>query len=410
MKPRVLFSHPTGNANVRAALAGLSAAGILAEFHTAITAFPGNAWNRFGKEFRRRSFDPSLRPLTVQHPGRELVRMIAARLKLNPLIRHETGAFCIDAVFQAQDKAVARRLKNCPDKFSAVYAYEDGARASFIAAKQLGLRRIYDLPIAYWQTLRQLLAEESERLPAWRVTLGGGVSDSEKKLQRKTEELALAELVVCPSLFVARSLPENARGKKIVVAPFGSPTNSVGKKEFSAAPKKLRVLFAGSMSQRKGLGDLFAAMQQLKRVNVELVVMGAPQAPSEFYRSQFAGFTHEPVRPHADVLKLMQTCDVFCLPSIVEGRALVMQEAMSQGLPLIITANTGGEDLIEEGQTGFLVPIRNANKIAEKISWLAENRSALPEMSRAAQAKAAALTWENYGRTIASEISALNHP
>lgn len=409
MNPRILFSHPTGNANVRAALAGLSAVGMLAEFHTSIAAFPGGFWNRLGKEFQRRSFDPSLRPLTVQHPGRELTRMFAARLKLDFLVRHETGAFCIDAIYQAQDKALARRLKKFPKKFSAVYAYEDEARESFAAAKELGLRRIYDLPIAYWQTLRQLLAEESERLPAWRVTLGGGVSDSEKKLQRKTEELELADMVVCPSQFVARSLPESARGKKIIVTPFGSPVNAVTQKEFSSASKKLRVLFAGSMSQRKGLGDLFAAMNQLKRVDVELVVMGSPQAPSEFYRSQFAGFTHEGARPHADVLKLMQTCDVFCLPSIVEGRALVMQEAMSQGLPLIITANTGGEDLIDEGRTGFLVPIRSAEKIAEKISWFAEHRTALPEMSRAAQAKAAALTWENYGQLIASEISALNH-
>jgi glycosyltransferase involved in cell wall biosynthesis len=409
MNPRILFSHPTGNANVRAALAGLSAAGMLAEFHTAIAAFPGGAWGWLGKGFQRRSFDPSLRPFTVQHPWRELTRMIASKLKLNSLVNHETGVFCIDAIYQAQDKAAARRLKKFPKKFSAVYAYEDGARESFAAAKELGLRRIYDLPIAYWQTLRQLLAEEAERLPAWKVTLGGGVSDSEKKLQRKTEELELADMVVCPSQFVARSLPETARDKKIIVTPFGSPPNAPEKKDFSSTSKKLRVLFAGSMSQRKGLGDLFAAMKQLNHNDVELVVMGAPQAPLEFYRSQFAGFTHEPPRPHADVLKLMQTCDVFCLPSIVEGRALVMQEAMSQGLPLIVTANTGGEDLIEEGRTGFLVPIRSAEKIAEKIAWFADHRAALPEMSRAAQAKAAALTWENYGRTIASEVSKFNH-
>ena len=409
MNPRLIFSHPTGNANVRAALAGLEAAGMLAEFHTTIAAFPGSVWSRLGKEFQRRSFKPSLRPLTVQHPGRELARMVAARFKLDSLTRHETGVFCIDAIYHAADKAVARRLISAPKKFSAVYAFEDGARESFAAAKKLGRRRIYDLPIAYWQTLRHLLAEEAERLPAWKITLGGGVSDSEKKMQRKTEELELAEMVVCPSQFVARSLPESARLKKIIIVPFGSPAKAIEKKEFSAAPKKLRVLFAGSMSQRKGLGDLFAAMNLLKRTDVELVVMGAPQAPLEFYRSQFSGFTHESVRPHAAVLKLMQTCDVLCLPSIVEGRALVMQEAMSQGLPLIITANTGGEDLIAEGTTGFLVPIRSAEKIAEKISWFADHRAALPEMSRAAQEKAGAMTWENYGAAIATEISKLNH-
>jgi glycosyltransferase involved in cell wall biosynthesis len=104
----------------------------------------------------------------------------------------------------------------------------------------------------------------------------------------------------------------------------------------------------------------------------------------------------------------MRGCDVFCLPSIVEGRALVMQEAMSQGLPLIITPNTGGEDLIDEGVTGFLVPIRRPDEIAFKIAWFSDNRAALPEMSRAAQVKASQLTWEAYGKTIVKAVLDLN--
>ena len=114
----------------------------------------------------------------------------------------------------------------------------------------------------------------------------------------------------------------------------------------------------------------------------------------EFYRGELKDFTFEAGRPNAGVLELMRSCDVFCLPSLAEGRALVMQEAMSQGLPLLITPNTGGEDLIEEGVTGFLVPIRRPDQIAEKISWFADNRAALPQMSRAAQNKASQLTWE----------------
>jgi glycosyltransferase involved in cell wall biosynthesis len=405
----ILFSHPTGNANVRAALTGLLEAGLLGEFHTSIATYPGNLWDRLGKtragrELQRRSFDPRLRALTVQHPARDLARMLAARLKFEALIRHETGRFCIDAIYQAQDRAVAARLRSQPKMFTGVYTYEDGALATLKAAAELNLRRVYDLPIAFWTTLRHLLAEEAERLPAWKITLGGGVSDSEPKLERKNQELELAEVIVCPSHFVARSLPESARlQKKVVVTPFGSPP---GAAEMAPEKKngKLRVLFAGSMSQRKGLGDLLAAMRLLKRSDIELVVMGSPQAPMEFYRHEFPGFVHEPNRPHEEVLGLMRRCDVLCLPSIVEGRALVMQEAMSQGLPLLITPNTGGEDLIDEGVTGFLVPIRSADRLADKINWFAEHRADLPEMSRAAQARAARLTWAAYGQTVAGAV------
>jgi glycosyltransferase involved in cell wall biosynthesis len=411
----LLFSHPTGNANVRAALIGLLEAGILREFHTTIASYPGNAWDflgksHWGREFNRRKFDERLRPLTIQHPLREMGRMLANRLKLHQLVHLETGSFCIDAVYRAQDRAAAKRLRKFAKSYSGVYTYEDGALETLTAARELNIKRIYDLPIAYWQTLRQLLAEEAERLPGWKITLGGGISDSEEKLNRKTKEFELAEVVVCPSQFVARSFPENARTlKKIVVAPFGSPpVSSFISSVPVVAGKKLRVLFAGSMSQRKGLGDLFAAMRLLNRNDVELVVMGTPQAPMEFYRKDLNGFAYEPSRPHQEVLELMRSCDVFCLPSIVEGRALVMQEAMSQGLPLIITPNTGGEDLIDEGITGFLVPIRRADQIAERIAWFADNRSALCEMSRAAQTKAGELTWDMYGKTIANAVRNLD--
>jgi glycosyltransferase involved in cell wall biosynthesis len=158
------------------------------------------------------------------------------------------------------------------------------------------------------------------------------------------------------------------------------------------------------MTQRKGLADLFAAIKVVKSKEIELVVMGSPLAPMEFYRSEFADFIYEEPRPHARVLELMESCDVLALPSIVEGRALVQQEAMSCGLPLIVTKNAGGEDLTEEGRTGFLVPIRAPEAIAEKLDWFAANRDKLPEMKRAAFEKAATLTWERYVNLILKAI------
>jgi glycosyltransferase involved in cell wall biosynthesis len=58
-------------------------------------------------------------------------------------------------------------------------------------------------------------------------------------------------------------------------------------------------------------------------------------------------------------------------------------------LPIIVTPNTGGQDLVEPERTGFLVPMRSPEKLAEKFNWFADHRDRLPEMSQAAQAKAA---------------------
>ena len=59
------------------------------------------------------------------------------------------------------------------------------------------------------------------------------------------------------------------------------------------------------------------------------------------------------------VREIMKEHDALILPSIIEGRALVQQEALSCGLPIIVTPNAGGEDLIEKGITGYIVPIRS---------------------------------------------------
>jgi glycosyltransferase involved in cell wall biosynthesis len=413
---KIVLSHPTGNRNVRAVIAALAGAEFLHEFDTTLSANPTAAWLKIlpsgiRQEWLRRSFPAPANQIWT-HPFREISRMVLPKIGMGRYLKHETGWASIDAVYQDFDKAVAGRLlqKAKNKKLNAVYAYEDGALATFKQAKKLGLTCIYDLPIAYWETSRKLLYEEAARLPQWAPTLKGGIQDSVEKLERKTQELELADMVVGPGTFVMGSLPSWAKGKKIVMIPFGSPEekNEAGpevKKQDNNHDRPLRVLFAGSMSQRKGLGDLFGAMKILNRSDIELVVMGSLMAPMEFYRNEYPDFTYEPGRSNEQVLALMSTCDVFCLPSIVEGRALVMQEAMSQGLPLIITANTGGQDLItSDGNTGFLVPIRSPQSIAEKLSWMLDHRAETKEMGRKAKEHAQTYTWKKYGDEIVDSI------
>lgn len=453
----IVVSHPTGNRNVRAVLAALHQQGMLGAFHGTLAIPAAAKWPallpvRLRPEFERKRYELPAE-LIHAHPAREVLRMAALRLGWAGWVRHETGPFCVDRVYHGLDRTVAEVLG--ASRLTGVYAYEDGALASFQCARELGVRRIYDLPIAYWETLRRLIQEERDRLPEWAGTLGGGLSDSPAKLERKTRELELAEMVVTPGSFVADSLPSWARNKVVVQSPFGSPpplaeelavAAEQARRSRAAAGQPLRVLFAGSMGQRKGLGDLMAAVRCLGRRDVELVVMGSLQADAGFYQTQCPGFRYETGRPHAQVLELMRSCDVFCLPSIVEGRALVMQEAMSQGLPLIITPNTGGADLVDDGEaasscsapggitaplevsdrrgeraatghaggpdfrrsaTGFLVPIRAPEAIAEALAWCADHRDATVAMGRAARAKAARYTWEAYGKRVVSQIGAL---
>ena len=409
----ILLSHPTGNEFVRAALAAFDRAGMLGEFWTTVSwdskspidrALPP----RLREILRRRSFAKTIRSRTRTVPVREMIRLFAGTIGITS--RHETGSFSVDAVLRELDRKVAERLRKIepPQAVDSVYAYEDGALESFRAARERGFKRIYDLPIAFWQTTQRLLREEAERYPDWEPTLGA-TRDSDEKLLRKAQELEFAQFVVCPSKFVLESLPAGARAQKqCVIAPFGSPivdVNRHGKKNSG----RLKVLFAGALTRRKGLADLFEAMKLVDSNQIELVVMGSLLRPLSWYRERFADFVYQTPRPHGEVLRLMQNCDVFVLPSIVEGRALVQQEAMACGLPVIATKNAGADDVIVDGETGFLVPIRSPKAIAEKLNWCAANGSVVDGMGIAARKRAAEFTWHAYGESIVAAVRALTH-
>ncbi|WP_309397960.1 glycosyltransferase [Cerasicoccus maritimus] len=394
---------------MREAAIALHTAGQLTSLHLSIAACGTNFFQQIAKlpgmsEISRREYPNELSPVLSLHPSREMVRLLAQRLGMQSLIQHETGWACVDSCYHYFDQKVASHIAR-QKALDSVYAYEDGALQSFAAAKAKGARCIYDLPIAHWQLSRQILEEESERLPAWCQTMTGAM-DSDAKRQRKDEELALADSIICPSQFVADSIPKSVRLEKPVhVIPFGSPENIPAPQPRKQHNGKLRVLFAGSMTQRKGLGDLMAAMQMLSPEKFELHVLGSPVAPISFYHEQCPGFIHHAPRPHTEVLKLMQSCDIFALPSLVEGRALVQQEALSCGLPIIVTANAGAQDLVEDGKAGFLVPIRSPQVIAEKLEILHHDRDLLKSMQAAAPLKAASVTWANYRSGIVSAVS-----
>ena len=389
--PQILVSHPTGNRNARAVIEALEACGSLHSFHTSI-AFP---WKR--GPLRKRSF-----PIPFQkihsNPIRELCRQVLAKYPNLSVHTHETGFCCVDKVYESLDRKVAKQLPKL--RPATVYCYEDGALHTFEKAKSLGIPCIYELPIAYGRTSQQLLKEEAIRHPSWAHTLKG-TQDSEAKMMRKEKEIELADLIICPSEFVRSSIPQNIiDSKPVAVIPYGTDS-AKGTPMHLPTPKEsegpLQLLYVGILTQRKGLADLFEAIKRLKDPSqIELHLVGKSIGEIGFYENQGVRFHYHGTLPRDEVLRRMQESDVFVLPSIVEGRALVQLEALSQGLPLIITTNTGGEDLINEAETGFMIEIRQPDQIAAKLEWFLENREKLSQMQQMARKKASEVSWASF--------------
>jgi glycosyltransferase involved in cell wall biosynthesis len=407
----ILFSHPTGNANVRHAALGLHRAGLLTEFWTCVH-YRGNPLlerllpRALGAQLRRRTFPPELDGLIHTSPLRELGRLLAPRAGLPSLVQHETGPLSVDAVYQALDRRVSRRLAS--RHFRAVYAYEDGARDSFAAARRRGLLRIYDLPIGYWRAARTILAEEAEREPEWAATLNGNL-DSPRKTARKDAELRDADLVLVASSFTLRTLEHapDFRGS-VVMIPYGAPLPDAGPTPAprpGGASRPLRVLFVGSLGQRKGLSYLFGAAQLLGG-DVELTVIGArPLVACPALDRALARVRWIPTCPHREVLAEMAAHDVFVFPSLFEGFGLVLLEAMAMGLPVITTAHTAGPDLITDGVEGFIVPVRSSAAIASRLKLLQEEPERRAAMATAARRRAAEFSWRQYGDSLAACVA-----
>ena len=402
------MSHPTGNQNVRHAALALTQARLLYEIWTCLQwnehSVAGNFLpNSIRKELHRRSFPTELTPLIHTSPWREIGRHICERLNIKQLTKKETGMFSIDVVYSAFDRRVAARVRNASGILTSVYCYEDGALETFQAASERGFNRFYELPIGYWRAARAIFEEEIAREPEWASTLHG-MSDSSTKLERKEAELRLADTIIVPSNFTKDTLGLAPSLKQpIYVIPYGAPATSAQPWPHTENGR-LKVLFVGALGQRKGLSYLLDAISTMKG-SAELTLIGRKTsdacAPLEAATREHRWI---PSLPHSEVLAEMSRHDILVFPTLFEGFGLVILEAMSQGLPVITTRNSGGSDVIQDGIDGFIVSIRSASAIAERLDLLAHDRKLLTSMKNAAGASAIRHSWQQYRQRLVEVV------
>ena len=397
----ILLSHPTANQNVRQAALALAEADLLAEFWTCLNWKEGGFFERrlparLRNELRRRSFPDQVKPFTKTFPWREAGRLLSQQLGLQSFTRSEEGIFSVDAVYLALDRRVARRLMD-GSRFKAVYAYDHGALESFRAARDRGIKCIYEHPIVHWRESRRYQQEEAELNPEWKPTLGA-MLDSEEKLARKDAELALADVVIVPSTFSKNSLNQVPGLKaSIQVVPYGVPSVSHARDESRTG--KLRVLFVGALSQAKGLKYLLDAAAKLER-QIDLTLIGKRVSSVIPTPAVLDRYRWIPSMAYDDLLREMSRHDVLVLPSLHEGFGLVIGEAMAQGLVVIATPHSAAPDLIDDGVDGFVIPVRSAEAIVEKLELLLREPARLREMQQTARRKAQTHSWEAYRGTL----------
>ncbi|MGO8759785.1 MAG: glycosyltransferase family 4 protein [Terracidiphilus sp.] len=405
--PRVLLSHPTGNQNVRNALQSFHEHGMLAEFWTTIAWNQESKWKRIlpaglRAQLARRAFPEAPRESIRYVPSREIVRLGLRDSFLSGILGSGERPFSINGVYRHFDAQVARRVRTA--ELDAVYAYEGGALKTFREARRRGIPALYEQPSSYWYWVRRLLSEEAERNPEYAGVLPN-LSDSAGHLQWKDEELALADYVFVPSEHVRRTLAGAVPEEKIRVIQYGAPAVRPRRKVSPDPARPLRVLFVGLLAQHKGIGYLLEAVGTLGS-EVELTLVGRRLRPHPRVDAACNRWRWFESLPNSEVLGLMQEADVLVLPSLTEGCALVVLEALACGLPVIVTPNTGSLEFVRDGREGFVVPICRSDAIADRLHALHSDRELLAAMSRRAQAAAAEKSWGRYRQDLADAVRA----
>ena len=410
---KIFVSHITGNANVKAAVNGFFAAKILAEFNVSLATFDQNLLGRLAAypsfaELKRRRFQNDLAPVTKMWPWLEAGRVMLQKLKLHSFTNKLRSPFHINSVCKNFDRHVSSKVPNLfRQGVTAVYAYEDIAEFTFRRAKQVGMTCLYDLPIGYWKAANALMEAQQQQWPEYFDTIIG-FHQSDAKLLRKEEEIKMADKIFVASSFTAKTLQYHT-GKlaPVKVIPYGFPPVFSGNRSYNFGKNraKLKLLFVGSLSQRKGIAEIFTAADILKN-SVALTVVGTKtKEDCAAINRELAKHTWIPTLAHDKILELMRDHDVLLFPSLFEGFGLVITEAMSQGTPVITTDRTAGPDIIEHGNNGWLIPASSTAALVEAIENILVNPSLIEHAGNAAKKSAVGRPWEQYGFELAMAVS-----
>lgn len=188
----------------------------------------------------------------------------------------------------------------------------------------------------------------------------------------------------------------------IEVIPNGLDTHRFTNGNARAPAEEVRILFVSRLIKRKGLQFLIDAIPEVrKQVNYPFVIKVVGDGPDEkalitqteqlgigeYFR--FYGYVE-----HGKLPEYYLNADIFVLPSLAEGMPNVVLEAMGSGLPIVATHVPGSEELVKDGENGFVLPPRDSKALAQSLVTLINQRTLQEEMGRCSKKIAQEYTWD----------------
>ena len=233
---------------------------------------------------------------------------------------------------------------------------------------------------------------------------------SPRKIKHFIDEVRLADGYIAASSFTKQSLINiGANPEKITVAPYGVDLSNypyVQRKIKKDEP--LSFVFVGNYTQRKGIHYMLLACKTLQDAgyHFNIKMTGRDKLDLDYLNS--FGLKNLSINyklSHSELIDLLHSSDVFLFPSLCEGFAFVIIEAMSTGLPIISTTRTAGNDIVKNGIEGFTIEPSNVEEIVEKMKYFIQNPSECIRMGNNAAQTAKLLTWDNFETKVIEAVT-----
>ena len=302
-------------------------------------------------------------------------------------------------IFHSKSKKITKLVLNraLKEKFSganAIYTNFINDDIEIIKkAKEKGIYIVHEMFISPDSGL--IMLEENKRFPELKLN-DEKLEDVKKGILLDKKKWELSDQILVPSKYCKDSaINMGAESKKLSLVPYGIKEDIFN---FKSNFKKGRILFVGQISLRKGIHYFAEAARILKEKGRKYEFVAAGSLHINTNHSLLNGIKILGHIPRNEIIYQYLNADIFVLPTLVEGMAIVHLEAMACGLPVITTPNCGS--VVSDSKEGFIIPIRNSQKLASKIEEIVENRDLREEMSIRCKKKAMQYTWQNYSNKL----------
>lgn len=292
---------------------------------------------------------------------------------------------------------------------SAIISYDYNSALLFeeLEKRSPDIIRILDVSIAARPFMKNVFQRDYEQTKEQALLTDYPEIWNEDSLERVYREIDKADYFLVPSQIVKKSLLFcGVEESKIKIVPYGvdcSQFNYVARTFHNGA---LRLIFVGAVDHRKGIHHLLNVVSMFSEKDIDLKLVGAYNSNDSLYKDncqksnvEFCGFA-----THDRLTELYQKSDVFVFPTLGEGFGMVVLEAMSCGLPIIISDAAGGNDAVTDGEDGFEFQAGNDDQLYDRIKWFIDHKDKIPEMGKKARQKAEKYTWDRYSENLCQTI------